>query len=170
MARRKRSAPATPAARDLALTIRQGERLGLTQREIADTLGINERTVRKIKSGQTSGTRTRARIMHTPKGPRQESGLFNAEFVIGYTASGEEVIGSRNVTIPNLRTATGETRAPTPLDVFRVRGLATVVAKERLAQAMRYANVATLAPVDSSIRLRAISRARKATTIVRTSA
>lgn len=168
MARRRRSQPATPEARDIALSIRQGERLGLTQREIAETLGINERTVRKIKAGETSGTRTYARVQRMPKGPRQETGLFNAEFVVGRTASGEDVIASTNVTIPQLRTATGGMRAATPLDVFRVRGLAAVVAAERAAMIRRYGNVATVAPADSSIRLRAISQARRKTTIIRT--
>lgn len=168
MARRRRSEPTTDEARRIALTIRQGERLGLTQREIGETLGINERTVRKIKSGQTSGKRTYSRVMHVPKAPRAETGLFNAEFVIGYTPSGEPVIGSTNVTIPNLRTATGDQRAATPLDVFRVRGLASVVAQERAALTRRYASVATAAPADSPVRLRAISRARKATTVIRT--
>lgn len=168
MARRRRSEPTTQEAREIALAIRQGERLGLTQREIGATLGINERTVRKIRSGQTSGRRTYKRVMKAPKAARQETGLFNAEFVIGFDPSGNEIIGSRNVTIPQLRTASGDLRAPTPLDVFRVRGLATVIAKERLAQARRYGNIARIAGTDSSIRLRRISRARKATTLVTT--
>jgi hypothetical protein len=168
MARRRRAEPTTPEARQIALAIRQGERLGLTQREIADTLGIDPRTVRKVKSGQTSGTRTYGRVMKTPKTRRVETGLFNAEFVVGFTASDEPVIASTNVTIPSLTVAGGGRRAPTPLDVFRVRGLASVVAAERAKQIRRYAAVTTPAGADSPVRLRAINRARRATTVIRT--
>lgn len=168
MARRKRSQPATPEARDLARAIGQGKRLGLTNREIGETLGINERTVRKIRAGETPGTRTHRRLTATPKTPRAEPGLFNAEFVVGYTPSGDEVIASRNVTISKIRQADGTMRDPTPLDVFRVRGLATVAAQERLALAQRYGNVATVAGPDSPIRLRKIGQARKRSVVIRT--
>jgi predicted transcriptional regulator len=167
---RKASHPATPQGREIARTIREGERAGLTQREIATTLGTNERTLRRIKSGETSGTRTYSRLTASPKRPRSQPGLFNAEFVVGYTVSGEPVIASHNVTVPQLRTRTGELRNPTPLDVFRVRGLAATIAAERAAQARRYGNVDRVAGADSPVRLRAISTARRRTTTIRTSA
>lgn len=169
MARRRKSTPTTPQARDIALSIRQGERAGLTQREIGATLGINERTVRKIKEGQTSGTRTFARVTKEPK-IRAETGLFNAEFVIGYDTAGNPIVGSRNVTVPVIRDRFGKPKAATALDVFRIRGLATLAAQERAALARRYGNVATVAPANSPIRLRAIGRARRRTTTLRTAA
>lgn len=169
MARRRKSTTTTPQARDIALSIRQGERLGLTQREIGATLGINERTVRKIKEGQTSGTRTHARVTKTPK-IRAETGLFNAEYVIGYDASGNEIVGSRNVTIPVLQDRFGKPKTATALDVFRIRGLAEMAAQERAALARRYGNVARLASADTPVRLRAIGRARRRTVTLRTTA
>lgn len=167
MARRRRSEPATPQARELSRAIAQGKRLGLTNREIGETLGINERTVRKIRAGETPGTKTHRRIMATPKTPRAETGLFNAEFVVGYTSTGEEVVASRNVTISKLRQPDGTYRDPTPLDVFRVRGLAVVAAQERLALAQRYGNVARIAGPGAPIKLRKIGIARKPTTVIR---
>lgn len=166
----RKSAPASPQARQLVLAIRQGERQGLTQKQIAAALGINERTVRKAKSGQTSGTRTVERLTKTPRAKRAETGLFNAEYVIGYDDSGQAVIGSSNVTIPAIRNANGTTRPPTALDVFRVRGLARLAAEQRAAQARRYGAVTRVAGDDTPIRLRAISSARRRVTVLRTAA
>jgi hypothetical protein len=168
VARRRRSEPATPEARQIARAIGEGKRQGLTNREIGEALGINERTVRKVRAGETSGVRTYKRVMQTPKTPRRETGLFNAEFVVGYTSTGESVVASRNVTISRIRNADGSYREPTPLDVFRVRGLAVVAAQERIALLQRYGNVATVAGTDSPIKLRKIGSARKATTVIRT--
>lgn len=138
MARRRKSQPTTVQARDLALSIRQGERAGLKQKEIAAVLGINERTVRKIKSGQTSGRKTYRRLTTTPRGARATPNAFNAEFVVGYDSDGNPIIGSANIIVADVTTRTGERRAPTPLDVFRVQGLADVAARERAAMARRY--------------------------------
>lgn len=167
MARRK-ATPSTQQGRDLARSIREGQRQRLTQKEIAATLGINERTVRKILSGETPGTRTHKRLTATPKARRAERGLFNAEYVIGYDADGNAIIGSTNVNIGQIRGADGSMRDPTALDVFRIRRLASTIAQERAGLAQRYTNVARLAPEDSPIRLRAISRARKHTALIRT--
>lgn len=168
MARRKRSAPATSQGRDIARAIAEGKRQGLTNRQIGATLGINERTVRKIRAGETSGTKTYARLTRKPQTFRAEKGLFNAEYVIGYDGSGQPIIGSTNVSIGQIRTLSGDYRDPTALDVFRVRRLAATIARERAQQARSYAQVATLAPVESPIRLRAISRARRHTALIRT--
>jgi transcriptional regulator with XRE-family HTH domain len=138
MARRKISTPTTPQARDLALAVRQGERRGLSQREIAATLGINPRTVRKIKSGQTSGTKTYRRLTTTPRGVRATPNAFNAEFTVGYDRDGNPIIGSANIIIPDVRTRAGGRRAPTALDVFRLPDLQAVADAERAAMARRY--------------------------------
>jgi hypothetical protein len=171
MARRRKAEPATPQARDLALAIRQGERRNLSQKEIAATLGINERTVRKIKSGETTGTRTYKRLTTQPKRPGATRNAFNAEFIVGYDASGAPVLASSNIIIPDIVTRTGERRAPTALDVFRIRtNLEAVAAAERAALARRY-DVATVAGTDSAVRLRRISNMRKpASAIIRTGA
>lgn len=161
MARRRKAEPATREARDLSLAIRQGERRGLTQRQIAETLGINERTVRKVKSGQTSGRRTFARLTTTPRGVRATPNAFNAEFTIGYDADGNPVIGSANIIVADLRTAKGGRRAPTALDVFRVQGLAEVAAAERAAMARRYASTVARVASDRTVRLRSIGTMRK---------
>lgn len=149
MARRTKSTPATPQARDLALAIRQGERKGLTQKQIAATLGINPRTVRKVKSGQTSGRRTYERLTRRPK-IRATPNAFNAEFVIGYDADGQPIIGSANIIVPDIRTRDGGRRAPTALDVFRLPDLAAVADAERRRLARQYAS-SLRAPEDDDI-------------------
>lgn len=169
MARRRRSTPATVQARDIATTIRQGERRGLTQREIAATLGINERTVRKIKAGETSGTRTHERLTHRPRRPGATPNAFNAEFIVGYDANNEPVYASANIIIADVRTRTGERRAPTGLDVFRVN-IDAVVQRERAAMARRY-DTQRLATGGTATRIRSINTMRKpAAAILRTNA
>lgn len=154
-------------ARDLATTIRQGERAGMTQRQIAAVLGINERTVRKIKSGQTSGTKTYARLTRRPKKPAATPNAFQASFVVGYDKDGQPIIGSANLIIADVRTRTGERRAPTALDVFRVPGLAGVIEQERARMVARYADI--VKPGTGTARLRNITRmAKPAAAILRT--
>lgn len=169
MARRTKSVTTTPQARDLALAIRQGERRGLTQTQIAATLGINARTVRKIKSGQTSGAATYTRLTARPQRPSATQNAFNAEFVVGRDADGNPIIGSANIIIPDVRTRTGGRRAPTALDVFRLPDLGLVIEAERQRLARQYSNLVTTAGTSNTPRLRAIATMRKpAAAIVRT--
>jgi hypothetical protein len=159
-----------PTARDLALSIRQGERAGKTQREIAAALGINERTVRKVKSGQTSGTRTTERLRRRPLRPGATPNAMNAEFPMGYDANGNQITASANIIVTDVRTRHGTRRAPTALDVFRMPNLAAVADAERQRMMRQYASmIVTPAPTDSPVRLRSISTMRKpAAAIIRT--
>lgn len=170
MVRRAKSAPATLQARDLSLAIRQGERRGLSQKDIAATLGINPRTVRKIKSGQTSGRATYARLTTRPQRPSATQNAFNAEFVVGRDAGGNPIIGSANIIIPDVRTRDGGRRAPTALDVFRLPDLGLVIEAERQRLARQYSNlVTTVGAAGDPTRLRAIATMKKpAAAIVRT--
>lgn len=164
MARRRKAEPATPQARDISLTIRQGERRGLTQKQIAADLGIDPRTVRKIKSGQTSATRTYSRVMATPRRVGTTPNLYNAEYTVGYDENGRPVLASANLIIADVRTAKGTRRAPTPLDVYRITGLAEVAAAERAAMARRYADSVASTNIrkeDSGVRLRRITTTRE---------
>jgi len=157
-----RSKPATTDARALTLAIRQGERKGLRQREIASALGINERTVRKIKSGQTSGRKSFARLTRVPKISATPN-AFNAEFTIGYDRDGKPIIGSANIIIADVRTRQGGRRAPTALDVFRLPNLSEIAEQERRRLARQYAS--TLDPKReapaATVRLRRIGGMRK---------
>lgn len=137
MARRRKSTPATAEARDLATAIRQGERRGLTQREIAATLGINERTVRKVKYGQTSGRAIHKRLTREPAHPSTRN-AFNVEFTIGRDARGKPVFGSVNIIVPDVRDRHGNRRPPTVLDVFRMPDLAAILAAHQAAMAQAY--------------------------------
>lgn len=159
-----------PTARDLALAVRQGERQGKTQREIGAALGINERTVRKIKSGETSGTRTTERLRRRPLRPGATPNAMNAEFVMGYDANGQPVLASANIIVTDVRTRHGTRRAPTALDVFRMPNLANVADAERKRMMRQYASIVTTpAPTDSPVRLRSISTMRRpAAAIIRT--
>lgn len=162
MARRHATPAANPQARELAAAIRQGERAGLKQREIAATLGINPRTVRKIKSGQTAGTRTYQRVTTQPA-TRDTPNAFNANFIVGVDKNGNPVYASRNVIIPNLPGAKGP-RTPTALDALRRdvhRQLQAVAAAERSAMAARYGVVAPIRRGEERVTLRNIGRVRR---------
>lgn len=168
MPRKRTSRATTPQARDLARAIRQGERAKIPQRDIAAALGINERTVRKIKSGQTTGTRTYARLT---KGPKRVTlaGAFNAEFTVGYDRDGKPVFGSANLIVADVRTKEGGRRAPTALDVFTVPNLGDVIDAERERLARRY-GIDVISGKGSRLpRLRKIGTMRKpAAAILRT--
>lgn len=164
MARRRKSTPATPEARDLALAIRQGERRALTQKEIGAALGINERTVRKIKSGQTSGRKIVPRLIKAPK-VRATENTFNAYFTLRDSAGNETPV-SINIIVPDVRTRDGGRRAPTALDIFRL-DMDSVADAEAARFANRYGYVD--AKRSGPVRLRKIGTMRKAAAaIVRT--
>lgn len=168
MARKRTSRATTPEGRDLARAIRQGERAKLSQREIAAVLGINERTVRKIKSGQTPGTLIYKRLTREPKGSGVV-GAFSASFTIGYDANGQPIIGSANLIVADVRTKEGGRRAPTALDVFAIPNLGNVIEGERARLASRYAGLVTIATGERLPRLRKIRNMRRpAAAILRT--
>ncbi len=125
MARAKRSHATTTEGRFLASRIQDAHRRGHTNAEIARAYGINERTVRKIRSGETSGTRTFGRLVEPTR---------RAEIVPGASPSIVRVdiklpngnVRTVNARIPTLRDRSGTPVAPTPADVFRVPKLATL--------------------------------------------
>lgn len=135
MARPKRSGAATTEGRYLASRIQDAHRRGYTNAEIGRAYGINERTVRKIRSGETSGKRTFGRLVE----PTQK-----AEIVPGASPSIVRVdiklpngqVRTVNARIPTLRDRSGKPVAPTPADVFRVPKLASLIdaEAERLVQ------------------------------------
>lgn len=135
MARRKSQATTTEG-RFIASRIQDARRRGATNRQIGEAFGINERTVRKIVSGETPGTRVYHRKMDAPKRPRSTPNIFRADLVIG-EYDGREIVRSVNVKVPDLPTAKGK-RAPTPFDVFRMPSLRSVALAEGDAMRRRY--------------------------------
>lgn len=137
MARRK-SGATTPEGRFIAARIRDAERRGYTQRQIAEAFGIpgGPRTVRKIKSGETSGTRTYHRKMDALERPRSTPNIFRADLVIG-EENGREIVRTVNVKLPDLATTHGRA-APTPFDALRLPSLQEVAIAEGNAMRRRY--------------------------------
>lgn len=131
MARRpKKATPReTEESRFLASRIQDAKRRGYTNREIGEAFGINERTVRKIRSGESSGTRTyRQRI---EKAPRSASpSIVRMDLRIGTDTDGNPVVRTVNAKVPALTSARGRRVAPTPFDVFRLPNLAAVAFAE----------------------------------------
>ena len=114
---RRRSTPATAEARIIAAGIAQAERRGYTQKEIGKAFGINERTVRKIKRGETPGTRIYARKVPKPKAGGTTPNVFRLDLELD-----DGMIRTVNLKAPNVLTAKGK-RAPTPFDIFRMPGI-----------------------------------------------
>lgn len=134
---RKRSAPASPEARVQAAAIQAARRRGMTNAEIAKRLGYNERTVRKIISGETSGKRLyKQRVRTTAERPSSPN-IFRADVRIGYDQDGFDVIRSVNVKLPDVPGPHG-LRAPTFFDVLRLPDLQSVAQQEAAAMRNRY--------------------------------
>lgn len=132
----RKSKASTPEGRFIASRIADAKRRGATNRQIGEAFGVNERTVRKIVAGETSGTRTYHRKMDAPKRPRSTPNIFRADLVIG-EEDGREIVRSVNVKVPDLATARGKA-APTPFDVFRVPSLQQIAIAEGDAMRRRY--------------------------------
>lgn len=159
---RKRAAPATAEARTEAAAIQQARRRGMTNAEIGKRLGINERTVRKIVSGETPGTRIyRKRVteFQSKTGQRPASpNIFRADIRIGYDANDDEIIRSVNVKLPDVPGPKGR-RAPTFFDVLRLPNLQSVAQIEAEKMRNRYGELVTREDAESLIRtLRPIFR------------
>jgi transcriptional regulator with XRE-family HTH domain len=154
MARRK-SGATTPEGRFIAARIRAAERRGYTQQQIADAMGLSgPRTVRKLKSGETPGTRIYHRKMDALAKPRSTPNIFRASLIIGED-DGREVIRSVNVKIPSLRNAKGELVAPTPFDALRLPSLEEIAIAEGKAMQRRYSMAAVRVKLDG---LRSVAR------------
>jgi hypothetical protein len=137
---RRRAAPSTPEARVEAAAIQQARRRGLTNRDIAQRLGINERTVRKIVAGETPGTRIyREKVTsQTSKDRPASPNIFRADLRIGQDAEGGDVVRTINVKLPDVPGARGR-RAPNFFDVLRLPDLQGIANAEAMAMQQRYA-------------------------------
>lgn len=157
MPRRKpsKARATTPEGRFIASRIRDAERRGYTQQEIADALGLSgPRAVRKIKSGETPATRIYHRKMDAMAKPRSTPNIFRADLVIG-EEDGRDIVRSVNVKIPNLRNRKGELVAPTPFDALRLPSLEKVAIAEGEAMQRRYSMAAIRVKLDG---LRSVAR------------
>lgn len=157
---RRRSAAKTTEGRIEAAAIQSARRRGMTNREIASRLGINERTVRKIVAGETSGTRIYAQRV-TSKQPKERvssPNLFRADLRLGYDDDGFPIVRSINVKLPDVPGPTGP-RAPTYFDILRFPDLESVAARESEAMTRRYGeHVARVDPELVSLRPVAVMR------------
>lgn len=123
---RRRAAATSPEGRFEASRIQDARRRGYTNREIASAFGINERTVRKIVSGETSGKRIYAEKVAPSRAPgKQNLSIVRLDLVIGKDAAGEDVVRTVNAKTPLVRG-----RTPTPFDAFLIPDLVAVAAVE----------------------------------------
>lgn len=141
MTRPRKSRATTAEGRFLASRIQDAHRRGATNAEIGRAFGINERTVRKIRSGETSGRRTFAQLvepsLRAQGGPNPS--IVRVDIKIGEDAGGNDIIRTVNARIPTVVTRDGRRISATPADVFRIPGLATLIDAEGKRLATQYA-------------------------------
>ncbi len=147
---RKRSAARTPEARIEAAAIQAARRRGMTNKAIAERYGINERTVRKIVAGETSGTRIFHKRMPTVEGRAASPNIFRADVRIGYDAQGKDIIRSVNVKLPDVPGAKGM-RAPNFFDVLRLPDMRSVAQTEAAKMRNRYGELVTQEDAEAFI-------------------
>lgn len=151
MARRRRASPRdADESRYLASRIQDARRRGYSTQVIADSFGMNERTVRKILSGETSGSRIYKRHVE-PVAPKASPSIVRVDVNIGTDASGDPVVRTINAKVPTLPTAKGARGAPTPFDVFRLPNLQQVAIAEGKRMQREYAALLTGLNVNPSI-------------------
>lgn len=159
---RRRPKPATPAdrpeSRELAARIQDAKRRGYTNKQIGEAFGMNERTVRRIRSGETPGTRIyKERVQAAPRG--SSPSIVRMDLLMGVDENGNEVVRTVNAKVPAMRTAKGMRRAPTPFDVFRLPDLASVATAEAKRLGREYGNlVARFAAPGTISSIRPIAR------------
>jgi transcriptional regulator with XRE-family HTH domain len=148
---RRRSGATTPEARFEASRIQDARRRGYTNREIAQQFGINERTVRKIVSGETSGRRIYREKIAPARRETGSPSIVRLDLVVGIDDQGNEIIRTVNAKTPLING-----RTPTPFDAFRLPDLATVARNETARLLRQYAGSLGGTPIDrpriSSIR------------------
>lgn len=148
MARPRRSRATTTEGRFLASRIQDAHRRGATNAEIARAFGINERTVRKIRSGETSGRRTFGRLVE-PTGRAIETGrerganpsIVRVDLKLGKDAAGNDVVRTVNARIPTIVNRRGQRVAATPADIFRIAGLNDLIDREIERLERQYGNI-----------------------------
>lgn len=153
MARPRRATPKDNAeARYIASRIQDAKRRTnpatgkrYTDKEIGAAFGINERTVRKIRSGETSGTRIyKSKIEKAPD--KASPSIVRLDLEIGTDVNGNPVVRTVNAKVPALTSAKGKRVAPTPFDVFRLPDLSSVATAEGKRLQNQYAGSLGIRP------------------------
>jgi hypothetical protein len=134
---RTRSAAQTGEGRFIASRITDARRRGATNADIARAFGINERTVRKIIAGETSGTATFERIAGKPRKAAETAverggnpSIVRVDIKLGVDSDGKDIVRTVNARVPTVRTLSGRMVTPTPADVFRIPKLAALISAE----------------------------------------
>lgn len=160
-----RSRQTSPEGRFLAARVKDAKRRGFTNREIANAYGINERTVRKIASGESSGRRTFGKLVAPSQqahvAPGASPSIVRVDLKLGKDAAGNDVIRTVNARLPSVLNARGQRVAATPADVFRIPGLAGMVDAERQRLAQQYGAVIVTTRDAGVVSMRPIALRRK---------
>jgi hypothetical protein len=139
---RRHSEQRSSEGRFIASRIQDARRRGATNQQIADAFGINERTVRKIVSGETSGRKLyREHVAPTTRvAPESQNlSIVRLDLVLGKDANGDDIVRTVNARTPLIG---GKT--PTPFDVFRLPNMETVARAEWQRLQNRYAGAITI--------------------------
>lgn len=132
---RRRSTQKSDEGRFIAARIQNARRQGRTNAEIADAFGINERTVRKLVSGETSGKRLyKEHVAPTRRVDVRNKSIVRLDLVIGEDEQGNEIIRTVNAKTPLVN---GQT--PTPFDIFQLPDLQNVAQAEAARMIAQYA-------------------------------
>jgi hypothetical protein len=145
----RRARATTTEGRFLASRIQDAHRRGATNAEIGRAFGINERTVRKIRSGETTGKRTFERLT-APSREAAEKGMerganpsiVRVDIKLGKDANGNDIVRTVNARIPTITNRLGQRTMATPADVFRIPRLEALIAREIDRLERQYGHVA----------------------------
>lgn len=129
MARARRARAVTTEGRFLASRIQDAKRRGATNEQIARAFGINERTVRKIRSGESSGKRTFGRLVEPSQDAARSPGASPSIIRVDIRLSNGN-IRTVNARVPTVPTRSGRRVAATPADIFRIPGLESLIEAE----------------------------------------
>lgn len=147
---RRHSDAKSSEGRFLASRIIDAKRRGATNREIGSAFGINERTVRKIVSGDTPGTRTFERIVERPRRASERTlerggnpSIVRVDLQVGVDGTGQPIVRSVNAQVPTVMTRSGKRVTPTPADIFRIPQLAALIDIERERMERQYGHLTT---------------------------
>lgn len=148
---RRKSSASTTEGRFIASRVQDARRRGYTNREIAAAFDINERTVRKIVAGETSGKRTYRERVTPSEAPN--ASIVRLDLVVGLDAQGNEIIRTVNAKTPLVRG-----RTPTPFDVFRLPNMQAVADAEGKRLARQYEAMIAVHTTPRISSLRPIAR------------
>lgn len=140
---RRKARATTDEGRFIASRIQDARRRGYSTKIIADSYGINERTVRKILSGETSGRRLYAQHIAPTRDIPFRAGtspnIVRLDVVIGQDARGKDVVRTVNAKVDLVNG-----RTPTPFDVLRMPNLALVAQAEADRMRRQYVGMAVI--------------------------